>query len=103
MKIEMNDINYKLINMKSHLLVLIVLLFMGIKVNAQEQSLTALYLGYDKVDETYNFEDQLENRIDFHKVTSSVLKRINLKSEDLIFKTFRVTFSLRIQAGGGTE
>ena len=79
--------------MKTYIVLFTAILISSLSVCAQETTITAEYLGYVKDNDVYKFENQQEKVIEFHSVSSVVLKKYNLKSDDLIFETFIVTFT----------
>lgn len=81
--------------MKTKFLIMLVAMFVSTLAMAQERTLKAFYLGYDKESEVYSFEDADGTNIEFTKVESDVLKKFDLRTPELVDEAFLITYTVK--------
>jgi hypothetical protein len=79
--------------MKTKYITILVAMFISSISIAQNNTLKAFFIGFDKEYQTYLFEDADGSTIEFNKVSSNVLKKFNLNTPEFVDEAFLITYT----------
>ncbi len=78
--------------MKTKFIIILIMISISSIGFAQTEFVEAFYMGYDKENQLFSFEDIDGNYLEFNTVSSNMLEKFDLKTPEFIDEAFRITY-----------